>query len=225
MASEFTIIAPDDFHHHFRDGPALPATVTAAAKQFSRCIVMPNLVPPVVTAEDATAYRQRLLEAMPKDCSFEPLMTLYLTDKTTPEMITAAWETGFVKAVKLYPAGATTNSDYGITNYESCIPALKRMSELGMVLCVHGESTDQSTDVFDREGEFYRDIMGAKIIDKVPGLKVVCEHITTKEAARFVASAPPTVAATITAHHLLSNRNAIFKGGIRPHMYCLPILK
>eukprot|EP01064_Diplonema_japonicum_P028132 TRINITY_DN4250_c1_g3_i1.p1 TRINITY_DN4250_c1_g3~~TRINITY_DN4250_c1_g3_i1.p1 ORF type:complete len:363 (+),score=68.16 TRINITY_DN4250_c1_g3_i1:57-1091(+) len=214
------ITAPDDFHHHFRDGDALQTTVELAFKQFDRCLAMPNLVPPVVNAQDARRYRERMC----KDGERNLVMTLYLTDNTTPEMIQEAWDTGFVKAVKLYPAGATTNSDFGITNYTGCTPALKKMAELGMILCVHGESTDQTTDIFDRETIFYKDIM-VGLIKSVPGLKIVCEHITTRDAVEFVKQSGPNVAATITAHHLLHNRNDIFKGGIRPHMYCLPVLK
>eukprot|EP01061_Rhynchopus_euleeides_P001740 TRINITY_DN1126_c0_g1_i1.p1 TRINITY_DN1126_c0_g1~~TRINITY_DN1126_c0_g1_i1.p1 ORF type:complete len:376 (+),score=162.19 TRINITY_DN1126_c0_g1_i1:88-1128(+) len=226
MTTELQITAPDDFHHHFRDGDVLDTTVALAFTQFKRCLAMPNLVPPVVTTEDAAAYRQRLIAAGEKGGKkAELIMTLYLTDKTTPEELQKAWDTGFVRAVKLYPAGATTNSDAGITNYDSCIPALKKMAELGMILCIHGESTNQSIDVFDREATFYNEILGQKILGQVPNLKVVCEHITTRVAVKFVKEAGPNVGATITAHHLLHNRNDIFKGGVRPHMYCLPVLK
>ena len=219
-----TITAADDFHHHFRDGEVLETTVPLAAKQFRRVLAMPNLKNNFVTnAAKATEYRQRLIEAA-GGARIDFIMTLYLTDTTTPDEIEEAWNTGFVKAVKLYPAGATTNSENGITNYESCLPALRKMADLGMVLCVHGESTT-CEDIFDREKAFYDEIMGKLIIQKVPHLKVVCEHITTRAAVDFVKKQGPNVGATITAHHLIHNRNDIFKGGIRPHMYCLPILK
>ena len=226
MADTLTITAPDDLHHHFRDGAVLDTIVPLAFSQFKRCLAMPNTVPPVVTAADAAQYRDRILAAG-KDCPRTPelIMTLYLTDKTTPAMIEEAWATGFVRAVKLYPAGATTNSDSGITNYDACVPALQKMAELGMILCIHGEATNQTIDVFDREATFYNEILGKKILERVPTLKVVCEHITTRVAASFVEKAGPNVAATITAHHLLHNRSDIFKGGVRPHLYCLPILK
>ncbi|KAJ9437436.1 Dihydroorotase, partial [Diplonema papillatum] len=220
-----TLRAPDDFHHHFRDGDVLKTLVPLASAQFARCLAMPNLVPPVLCAADVKAYRDRLLAAGQGGKVFEPIMTLYLTDKTTPDMVQEAFDTGYVKALKLYPAGATTNSQFGITNYEDCLPALKKMAELGLILCVHGESTDQTLDIFDREARFYSDVMPSKIVNRVDGLKVVCEHITTRAAVDFVKNAGSNVAATITAHHLLHNRNDIFKGGIRPHMYCLPVLK
>ena len=226
MTTQLTLIAPDDLHHHFRDGDVLDTTVGLAFGQFKRCLAMPNLVPPVINTDDATAYRERLIAAgrkMGKEADL--IMTLYLTDKTSPEEIEKAWATGFVKAVKLYPAGATTNSDCGITNYDDCLPALRKMAELGMVLCIHGESTSQTTDIFDREAKFYNETLGQKIIGRVPNLKIVCEHITTRVAVDFIKAAGPNVAATITAHHLLYNRNEIFRGGIRPHMYCLPVLK
>eukprot|EP01063_Lacrimia_lanifica_P016415 TRINITY_DN22988_c0_g1_i1.p1 TRINITY_DN22988_c0_g1~~TRINITY_DN22988_c0_g1_i1.p1 ORF type:complete len:347 (+),score=137.77 TRINITY_DN22988_c0_g1_i1:55-1095(+) len=225
MAQELKLTAPDDLHHHFRDGPALLTTVPLAATNFARCLVMPNLVPPVIKAEDAVAYRDRLMTARPEGNNMDFIMTLYLTDNTSPEDIQAAYDTGFVKALKLYPAGATTNSASGITNYEDCQPALRKMAELGMILCVHGESTNQKTDIFDREKLFYDEIMGKLIVQRNPTLKVVCEHITTRVAVEFVKAAGPNVAATITAHHLLHNRNDIFRGGVRPHMYCLPVLK
>eukprot|EP00756_Hemistasia_phaeocysticola_P053809 Hpha_TRINITY_DN2975_c0_g1::TRINITY_DN2975_c0_g1_i2::g.19633::m.19633/K01465/URA4, pyrC; dihydroorotase len=216
---------PDDFHHHFRDGPCLRRTVAEAAATFRRAIAMPNLIPPVTTTEAMLQYRERIMKEVPEGVDFDPLMTLYLTDSTTPEEISKAWDTGFCRSVKLYPAGATTNSAAGITNYTSCIPALKRMADIGMVLSVHGESTGLGVDVFDKEAVFYEETMGPKIVRALPALKVVCEHITTREAAAFVAGEGPQVGATITPQHLLLNRNAIFKGGIRPHLYCLPILK
>eukprot|EP01065_Artemidia_motanka_P033913 TRINITY_DN40976_c0_g1_i1.p1 TRINITY_DN40976_c0_g1~~TRINITY_DN40976_c0_g1_i1.p1 ORF type:complete len:363 (+),score=118.26 TRINITY_DN40976_c0_g1_i1:58-1146(+) len=226
-APVYTLTRPDDFHHHFRDGPALRHTVAHAASTFGRCIAMPNLVPPVTTTDMLLEYRSRIMSHVPAECKghFQPLMTLYLTDQTTPEEITKAWETGFCRSVKLYPAGATTNSSFGITNYTDCLPALRRMADLGMVLSVHGETTRSGVDVFDKEPTFYEEVMGPKIVRALPSLKVVCEHITTREAVSFVRGEGPNVAATITPQHLLLNRNAIFQGGIRPHLYCLPILK
>mmetsp|Transcript_14172 Transcript_14172/g.26553 ORF Transcript_14172/g.26553 Transcript_14172/m.26553 type:complete len:352 (-) Transcript_14172:73-1128(-) len=224
---EITILQPDDFHHHFRDEPYLEHTVPHAAAAFHRVLVMPNLVPPVTTTEAALAYRERILLRVPKDLrqgQFVPLMTLYLTDKTTPEEIVKAKETGHIYAVKLYPAGATTNSDFGVTDYDKIIPALRKMEEVGLLLLVHGESTDQSVDVFEREQSFYDRVMPG-ILEKCPNLRVVCEHITSAAGASFVERAGPNVAATITAHHLAHNRNIMFKGGINPHYYCLPILK
>mmetsp|Transcript_43653 Transcript_43653/g.102991 ORF Transcript_43653/g.102991 Transcript_43653/m.102991 type:complete len:349 (-) Transcript_43653:180-1226(-) len=227
MAEEMEILQPNDFHHHFRDDPALEHTVPHAARVFDKVLAMPNLVPPVTTTDAALAYRERILKRVPADVpegSFHPLMTLYLTDNTTPEEIVKAKETGHIYAVKLYPAGATTNSDAGVTDYARIRPALGKMQEVGMLLLVHGESTDQKVDVFEREQEFYRTVM-PDIVANFPDLKVVCEHITSAVGAEFVLSKGPNVAGTITAHHLLFNRNAIFKGGIRPHYYCLPILK
>eukprot|EP00439_Symbiodinium_sp_Y106_P035592 s5021_g4.t1 len=224
---EMTILQPDDFHHHFRDEPYLEHTVPHAVAQFCRVLVMPNLVPPVTSTAAALAYRERILLRVPKDVrpeDFVPLMTLYLTDKTSPEEIVKAKESGHVYAVKLYPAGATTNSDFGVTDYEKIMPALKKMEEVGLLLLVHGESTDQSIDIFEREQSFYETVM-PMLLSRCPKLRVVCEHITSAMAARFVETAGPNVAATITAHHLCHNRNAIFKGGINPHYYCLPILK
>lgn len=224
---ELEILQPDDYHHHLRDEPALEHTVPHAARQFSRIIVMPNLIPPVTTTAAALAYRERILARLPPDVpegAFTPLMTLYLTDNTSPEEIRAAKESGHVYAVKLYPAGATTNSDFGITDYDKIVPALRAMEEVGLLLLVHGESTDQAVDVFEREQSFYATTM-PEILQRCPRLRVVCEHITSAAAADFVLAQGPNVAATITAHHLCHNRNAIFKGGINPHFYCLPILK
>lgn len=224
MTKQITITRPDDWHLHLRDGAALQAVVADTAKQFGRAIVMPNLRPPVTTTALAAAYRQRIMSALPVDTSFEPLMVLYLTDKTTAEEIHQAKDSGIVHGVKLYPAGATTNSDSGVTSLEKCADALAAMQAVGMPLLVHAEVTDVDVDVFDREKVFIERHMKTLIAD-YPNLKVVFEHITTKNAAEFVAAAGPDVAATITAHHLLMNRNDIFKGGIRPHHYCLPILK
>lgn len=223
----FRILQPDDFHHHLRDEPYLEHTVPWAARAFHRVLVMPNLVPPVTTTAAALEYRERILRRVPADVpegAFIPLMTLYLTDNTSPEEIAKAKASGHVYAVKLYPAGATTNSDFGVTDYERISPALAKMEELGLLLLVHGESTDQSVDVFEREQCFYQQTM-PQLLEKFPKLRVVCEHITSAAGAAFVASRGPNVAATITAHHLCHNRNAIFKGGINPHFYCLPILK
>ena len=224
---EMEILQPDDFHHHFRDEPYLEHTVPHAAAAFCRVLVMPNLVPPVTNTAAALAYRERILLRVPKDVrqgDFIPLMTLYLTDNTSPEEIVKAKESGHVYAVKLYPAGATTNSDYGVTDYEKIIPALEKMQEVGLLLLVHGESTDQAVDIFEREQSFYETVM-PMILQRCPKLRVVCEHITSAFAASFVEKAGPNVGATITAHHLCHNRNALFKGGINPHFYCLPILK
>jgi dihydroorotase len=219
-----TLTRPDDWHVHLRDGEAMASVVGATARQFARAIVMPNLKPPVVTAAQAKAYQGRILKALPKGASFEPLMTLYLTDDTAPGEIEKAAKAGLVKAVKYYPAGATTNSDAGVTDLRKCDAVLEAMAAAGMPLLIHGEVTDPEVDVFDREAVFVDRILGP-LVKRFPALKIVAEHITTHEAAAFVERAPANVAATITAHHLLMNRNAIFAGGIRPHHYCLPILK
>ncbi|MDD2833399.1 MAG: dihydroorotase [Methylotenera sp.] len=219
-----TITRPDDWHLHLRDGAALKAVLPDTAKQFARAIVMPNLRPPVTTTELAIAYRERIIEALPADVCFEPLMTLYLTDNTSAEEITKAKASGMVHGVKLYPAGATTNSDSGVTGLDKCADALAAMEKLSLPLLVHAEVTDSDVDVFDRERVFIERHM-IPLLKNFPALKVVFEHITTKDAATFVAEAPSNVAATVTAHHLLMNRNDMFKGGIQPHHYCLPILK
>jgi dihydroorotase len=227
VPQSLNILQPDDFHHHLRDEPYLEHTVPHAARAFSRLLVMPNLSPPVTTTADALAYRDRILKRVPSDVpegAFTPLMTLYLTDNTSPEEIRKAKESGHVYAVKLYPAGATTNSDFGVTDYEKIVPALEAMQEHGLLLLVHGESTDQSVDIFEREQSFYAKTM-PQLLARVPSLKVVCEHITSEAGASFVEAQGANVAATITAHHLAYNRNALFKGGIQPHYYCLPILK
>jgi len=224
MTKTLTITRPDDWHIHLRDGEGLKVAAPDAAKQFARAIVMPNLRPPVTNSQLALAYHQRIMDALPADKNFEPLMTLYLTDNTTSDDIIQAKESGKVYGVKLYPAGATTNSDSGVTDLRNCAEALKAMQEVSMPLLTHGEVTDADVDVFDREKVFIdRHMKG--LVETYPDLKIVFEHITTKDAADFVASAGNNVAATITAHHLLMNRNDIFKGGIRPHHYCLPILK
>ena len=224
MPQQLKITRPDDFHAHFRDGAAMASVVAASARQFGRAIVMPNLKPPVVKVADAKAYRDRILEALPKKRGFEPLMTLYLTDNTPAAEIEKAAASGFVKAVKYYPAGATTNSDSGVTDLRRCDAVLEAMQGAGMPLLVHGEVTDAEVDVFDREAVFVDRTLGP-LVKRFPGLKIVVEHITTHEAAAFVERAPANVGATITAHHLLMNRNSIFTGGINPHHYCLPVLK
>lgn len=219
-----TLRRPDDWHLHLRDGAAMASVLADSARRFARAIVMPNLKPAVRTTEQALAYRNRILKALPAGASFEPLMTLYLTDDTAPEEISRARLSGRVFGVKLYPAGATTHSDEGVTRLSRCFHTLERMEELGMPLLVHGESTDPSIDVFDREQVFLEEVLGP-LLERFPRLKVVLEHITTREAAQFVEVTGPNVAATITAHHLLLNRNALFMGGIRPHHYCLPVIK
>ncbi len=224
MTTELTITRPDDWHLHVRDGAVLKSVLPDSARQFGRAIIMPNLKPPVTTLELASAYRERILAARPAGNTFEPLMTLYLTDNTPAEEIRRAKASGLVHGVKLYPAGATTNSDAGVTDLAKCRGALEAMQEVGMPLLVHGEVTCADIDIFDREKVFIDKVMSPLRRD-FPGLKVVFEHITTKDAADYVASAEGPIAATITAHHLLYNRNAIFTGGIRPHYYCLPVLK
>ncbi len=224
MTQTLTIIRPDDWHLHLRDGAALAAVLPHTARQFARAIVMPNLKPPVTTTAQALAYRERILAALPEGMKFEPLMTLYLTDNTAPDEIRRAKDSGFIHAVKLYPAGATTNSDAGVTDLAKCTKVLEAMQEVGMPFLVHGEVTDAEIDLFDREAVFIERVL-QPLKCNMPALRVVFEHITTREAAQYVASADETVGATITAHHLLYNRNEIFKGGIRPHYYCLPVLK
>jgi dihydroorotase len=224
MTTQLTITRPDDWHLHLRDGETLKAVLPDTAKQFARAIVMPNLRPPVSTAEAARGYYDRIKQALPAGVVFEPLMTLYLTDNMAAEEISRAHQDGIVKAVKLYPAGATTNSDSGVTSLSKCAAVLAEMEKLGMPLLIHGEVTDAEIDVFDREKVFIERHLQPLLKD-FPGLKVVFEHITTQDAAEFVTQAPANLAATITAHHLLMNRNAMFSGGIRPHHYCLPVLK
>jgi dihydroorotase len=221
---QITIRQPDDWHLHLRDGPHMRAVLPDTARCFARAIVMPNLKPPVTTAELALAYRERILEALPAGSRFQPLMTLYLTDNTRPAEIERAKAGGAVHAVKYYPAGATTNSDSGVTDIARCFDTLEAMAHVGLPLLVHGEVTDSAVDVFDREKVFL-DRTLRPLAERFPRLKIVLEHITTAEAVAFVERAGPNVAGTITAHHLLMNRNAIFQGGIRPHHYCLPVLK
>jgi dihydroorotase len=221
-----TLTRPDDWHLHLRDGAALASVVPYTARQFARAIVMPNLMPPVTTVALARAYRERILAALARSgvSGFEPLMTLYLTDNTSPAEIAAARASGFVHAVKYYPAGATTNSDAGVTTLERAFPALEAMEKHDLPLLVHGEVTDPEVDVFDRENAFIDTVL-TEIVRRFPRLRIVFEHITTKDAADYVAAAGPRIGATITAHHLLYNRNALFRGGLRPHYYCLPVLK
>lgn len=221
--NELTILRPDDWHLHFRDGDMLKETVPATARCFARAIVMPNLVPPVTTGEMVASYRQRIEAAVPPESGFQPLMVLYLTDKTTAEDIRSARAAGAV-AAKLYPAGATTNSDSGVTSLESLYPVLEALAEQEMLLLVHGEVTQKHIDIFDREKAFIDQHL-TQIVARIPQLKVVFEHITTADAAQFVQEAGDLVAATITPQHLMLNRNDLLDGGIRPHNYCLPVLK
>jgi dihydroorotase len=219
-----TLTKPDDWHLHVRDDEALPFVLPFTARQFSRAIIMPNLTPPVTTTEQALAYRERIFAALPVDTSFQPLMTLYLTDDTPPEEIIRAKASGQVYGVKLYPAGATTNSQSGVTDIACCNETLAAMEREGMPLLVHGEVTHNHVDIFDREAVFIEEVL-APLVARFPDLKVVFEHITTAQAMAFVTHAPDNVAATITAHHLLLNRNHLLVGGVRPHNYCLPVLK
>ena len=221
---QLTLTRPDDWHLHLRDGALMQAVVADTARQFARAIVMPNLSPPITTTGQALAYRERILAALPKAAKFAPLMTLYLTDHTTPQEIQRAKQSGLIHAIKLYPAGATTHSDAGVTDIRKTYPALEEMQRCAMPLLVHGEVTDSNVDVFDREAVFIERVM-IPLLRDMPQLRVVFEHITTRDSAQFVTSAPNHIAATITAHHLLYNRNAMFKGGLRPHYYCLPVLK
>ncbi|MEQ1836310.1 MAG: dihydroorotase [Candidatus Nitrotoga sp.] len=221
---EFKLTRPDDWHLHLRDGALMHSVLPDTARQFARAIIMPNLRPPVTTTEQAQAYRARILAALPVGSHFEPLMTLYLTDNTTAKEIRTAKQSGIVHAVKYYPAGATTNSDSGVTDIRKTYPALEEMQRCGMPLLMHGEVTDTAVDVFDREAVFIDRVLQPLLHD-LPDLRVVFEHISTIDAAEFVKSAPDNIAATITAHHLLYNRNAMLIGGIHPHYYCLPVLK
>lgn len=222
--STLTLRRPDDWHVHLRDGEHLAAALPFTARQFARAIVMPNLKPPVTTVAAAAAYRARILAALPRDLSFQPLMTLYLTDTTSPEEIRKAKASGFVFGAKLYPAGATTHSDAGVTAIEKIYPALEAMQQQGLVLQVHGEVTHLEVDVFDREQVFIEQVL-APVAERFPQLRIVFEHVTTRQAVEFVRSSRNGIGATITPQHLLHNRNAIFQGGIRPHYYCLPVLK
>ena len=224
MTETLTLRRPDDWHLHLRDGAVLRAVLPETARHFARAIVMPNLVPPVVTAADARAYRDRILAALPAGMSFEPLMTLYLTEDTDPEDVAAAHAEGLVTAVKLYPAGATTNSASGVRDFGRVRGVLERMAEAGVPLCVHGEVTDPDIDIFDREAVFIERVLDP-IRRATPGLRVVMEHVTTADAVAYVKSSEHDLGATITTHHLVINRNHILAGGIRPHYYCLPVAK
>ena len=219
-----TLTRPDDWHLHLRDGAALRAVLPDTVRRFGRAIVMPNLVPPVRTVAEARAYRDRILAALPSGTRFEPLMTLYLTQETTPDEVTRAAKSGLVHAIKYYPAGATTNSQSGVTNLAGCDAVFAALQESGLPLLVHGEVTDPQVDIFDREAVFIERHLHS-IVERFPQLRVVLEHVTTREGVDFVANARQGVAATLTAHHLLLNRNELFRGGIRPHAYCLPVLK
>jgi dihydroorotase len=223
VATQTLIIRkPDDWHVHLRDGEMLAKVAPFTARQFARAIVMPNLVPPITTVEAARGYRKRILDVTPPD--FTPLMTAYLTDQTSADELARGFDESVWIAAKLYPAGATTNSASGVTNVRNIYPALARMEKIGMVLCVHGEVTDPSVDVFDREAVFIEQVL-SEVVRDFPGLKIVFEHITTAEAVDFVNDAGPNIAATVTPQHLIINRNAIFAGGLRPHAYCLPVAK
>lgn len=224
MSSSLTLIRPDDWHLHLRDGAEMAAVLPHTARQFARAIVMPNLKPPITTTEQAQAYAARIRAALPAGLDFTPLMTLYLTDKLPPEEIQRAQTSGIVHAVKLYPAGATTNSDSGVSDLRLCYKTLETMQRVDMPLLIHGEVTERAVDIFDREAVFIEKVLIPLRTD-FPELRIVFEHITTQQAADYVREAPGHIAATLTPHHLLYNRNAIFTGGIRPHYYCLPVLK
>ncbi|WP_108814875.1 dihydroorotase [Loktanella sp. Alg231-35] len=222
--TSLTIPRPDDWHLHLRDGAMLQAVLPETTRHFGRAIIMPNLVPPVVTAEQAKAYRERIMNAMPPGGQFEPLMTLYLTEATDPADVRHAHEAGIATAVKLYPAGATTNSASGVRDFEKVRPVLEVMAEIGMPLCVHGEVTDSAIDIFDREAVFIDKVL-KPLRKKVPDLKIVMEHVTTQDAVDYVRDSVKNLAATITTHHLIINRNHVLAGGIKPHFYCLPVAK
>ena len=222
--TELTIRRPDDWHLHLRDGGMLKGVIGDTSRHFARAIIMPNLVPPVVTTADAAAYRERILAAVPKGDRFEPLMTLYLTEGTNPDDVEAGHRSGLIKAVKLYPAGATTNSQSGVRNFENAMPALERMAKIGLPLCVHGEVTSADVDIFDREAVFIETVLDP-LRARLPELKVTMEHVTTKDGIDYITSSKANLAGSITTHHLIINRNAILVGGIRPHYYCLPVAK
>ncbi|MBS1301563.1 dihydroorotase [Loktanella sp. SALINAS62] len=222
--TDLTIRRPDDWHLHLRDGAMLQAVLPETTRHFGRAIIMPNLVPPVVTASDASGYRDRILAAMPPGASFTPLMTLYLTEDTDPDDVERAHRDGIATAVKLYPAGATTNSASGVRDFDKVRPVLDRMAAIGMPLCVHGEVTDPAVDIFDREAVFIDKVL-KPIRKKNPDLRIIMEHVTTEDAVDYVRDTPKNLAATITTHHLIINRNHILAGGIRPHYYCLPVAK
>jgi len=224
LSDVLTLHRPDDWHVHLRDGAMLAAVAPFTARQFARAIVMPNLVPPITTVAAAESYRARILAVLPKGVRFTPLMTCYLTDASDPDEIARGFRAGVFIAAKLYPAHATTNSAFGVTDIARIAPVLERMAAIGMKLLLHGEVTDPAVDVFDRETVFLDRVL-TPLMRRLPTLRIVLEHITTRQAAEFVAAAPPTLAATVTAHHLILNRNALFAGGLRPHAYCLPVAK
>ncbi len=224
MIRSIDLVRPDDWHLHLRDGAMLRGVLPESARHFGRALVMPNLVPPVITLADARAYRDRILAALPSGASFTPMMTLYLTDSTDAAEVAAAAASGIVTAVKLYPAGATTNSASGVTDIARVLPVLERMAEIGLPLCVHGEVTDPAVDIFDREAVFIDTVLDP-LRRRIPGLRVVMEHVTTEEGVAYAKSGGADLAATITTHHLVINRNHILAGGIRPHYYCLPVAK
>lgn len=224
MTETITITRPDDWHLHLRDNAMLRAVLPETARHFGRAIIMPNLVPPVITAHDAASYRDRIMTALPKRADFQPLMTLYLTDQTDPADVAAAHADGLITAVKFYPAGATTNSSSGVTQIEHVMPVLEKMAEIGCPLCIHGEVTDGHVDIFDREAVFIETVLDP-LRNALPDLKVISEHITTKDGVDYVMATDRNLAATITTHHLIINRNHILVGGIKPHYYCLPVAK
>lgn len=224
MTESLTLIRPDDWHLHLRDGQMLRAVLPETSRHFARAIIMPNLVPPVVTMGDAAAYRRRILAALPEGHEFTPLMTLYLTEETDPDDVAAAHAAGLITAVKLYPAGATTNSTSGVQDFDKVRPVLERMAEIGCPLCVHGEVTDPTVDIFDREAAFIDRVLDP-LRRATPGLRVVMEHITTSQGVDYVLAGDDSLGGTITTHHLVINRNHILAGGIRPHYYCLPVAK
>ncbi|MEP6356010.1 MAG: dihydroorotase [Hyphomicrobiales bacterium] len=224
MTSEITIKRPDDWHLHLRDGAMLEGILPHSARDFARAIIMPNLVPPVITSADANAYRERIMKALPEGMAFQPLMTLYLTEETDPDDVIAAYDAGLIRSVKLYPAGATTNSQSGVRDFDKVRPVLERMAEAGVIMCVHGEVTDSEVDIFDREAVFIDRVLDP-LRRRVPGLKVIMEHVTTKDGVDYVMSNATDLACTITTHHLIINRNHILAGGIKPHYYCLPVAK
>ena len=215
---------PDDWHLHLRDGAMMEGVIADSSRHFARAIIMPNLVPPVVTTEDAQAYRQRIMAALPAGDSFQPLMTLYLTEHTSPDDLEEGFKSGLITAVKLYPAGATTNSHGGVANMDNAMPALERMAKIGLPLCVHGEVTTPEVDIFDREAVFIETVL-EPLRRRLPELKVTMEHVTTRDGIDYIQSATKNLAGSITTHHLIINRNAILVGGIRPHYYCLPVAK
>lgn len=224
MTKTLTLIRPDDWHLHLRDGAMLEGVIADTSRNFARAIIMPNLVPPVVTTLDAEAYRARILAALPAGHRFEPLMTLYLTENTVPDDVEAGHRQGLVTAVKLYPAGATTNSHGGVRDMEKAMPVLERMARIGLPLCVHGEVTDPAVDIFDREAVFIETVLDP-LRNRLPDLKITMEHVTTSDGVDYIKGADRNLAGTITTHHLIINRNAILAGGIRPHYYCLPVAK